>query len=694
MDLWRRASQGHLAEVLGSNFIGRDAMTRRMQYRGDLNVEWASYGPDTKAIAGAFVRGVNAWIAIARARPPEEFVLAGWLPEFWEPEDLLSRADAFVSSGNAPSEVVRARLTAAVGPARADRLLGGSATRSGEIDSAVVTFAIGDALRQVGAPAFFATLAGPMAGSGSNAWAISRNRSASGEPLVAVDPHRPLAHPSSRYLVHLSAPGWKVIGATAPWMPGVAIGHTNGVAWGMTAFDVDTEDLYVERLNPANPHQIEVDGNWRNTTVVTESLWVKGRREPVLVQREYTPHGVVVAVDSEQHLAFTVRWSGSEPGTASELAALGLDRADSASAFRDALQRWRMPAVEVVYAERGGAIGSDVAAFAPVRRDWEGLAPVPGWNGRYEWTGWRTADALRRGSDGAAGYVVSANDSRPRLERLHDVLAQPRALSVDDSKALQQDVRAANAGHLIPLIAQLHAARDDVEGARRTLLGWDRRVAADSAASTLYVSWERAAKRMLVEGRMPMALVDEFLARDGDALVPALVSPSSVWFDGDAVKARDTLLLGALTSAVDELNARGGVDAPDNLWGRLHVTLFAHPLGITDVTRRRFNIGPFPNSGYADTVMSTGGRGLEASVGASFRAVFDAGDWDRSVAQNAPGQSGNPGSAHFRDLAALWAAGQYFPLAFSDDAVQREAESTLTLVPQRSTQNPQQQRSQ
>ncbi len=115
MDLWRRASQGHLAEVLGSNFIGRDAMTRRMQYRGDLNVEWSSYGPDTKAIADAFVRGVNAWIAIARARPPEEFVLAGWLPEFWEPEDLLSRADGFVSSGNALSEVFRARLTAAVG---------------------------------------------------------------------------------------------------------------------------------------------------------------------------------------------------------------------------------------------------------------------------------------------------------------------------------------------------------------------------------------------------------------------------------------------------------------------------------------------------------------------------------------------------------------------------------------------------
>jgi acyl-homoserine lactone acylase PvdQ len=144
---------------------------------------------------------------------------------------------------------------------------------------------------------------------------------------------------------------------------------------------------------------------------------------------------------------------------------------------------------------------------------------------------------------------------------LHDVLAQSRALSVDDSRSLQQDVRAANASHLIPLLAHLHAGRDDVERARRQLVGWDRRVAADSAASTLYVSWERAAKRMLAERRMPMVLIDEFLARDGDALVPALVSPSSVWFDGDAVKARDTLLLGALTSAVDELAARGGVDA-------------------------------------------------------------------------------------------------------------------------------------
>ena len=688
MDLWRRTSQGRLAEVLGSNFIGRDAMTRRMQYRGDLNVEWASYGADTKAIADAFVRGVNRWIAIAQRRPPEEFVLAGWRPEFWQPEDLLSRADAFASSGNALSEVLRARLTAAAGAVEADRLLGAPATRSRELDPAVVTFGVGDALRQVGAPAFFATLAGPVAGSGSNAWAIARSRSATGEPLVAVDPHRPLANPSLRYLVHLSAPGWNVVGATAPWMPGVAIGHNDRLAWGMTAFDVDTQDLYVERLNPDNPHQIDDRGRWRNTTVVTESLWVKGRRDPVVVEREYTPHGVVIAVDSERHLAFTVRWSGFEPGTAAELAAVGLDRAASAVEFRAALERWRMPAVDVVYGERGGAIGSQVAAFAPVRRGWEGMAPVPGWTGQYEWDGWQAVGGFGRGSDTVAGYVASANDSRPRLERLRDVLVQPRTLGLDDARLLQQDVRAANAGHLVPLLARLRAGRDDVERARRELLNWDRRVVADSAASTLYVLWERAVKRRLVERRVPMALLDEFVARDGDALVPALAGPSSLWFDGDVVRARDTLLLDALGSAVDELASRGGLDAADNMWGRLHVALFAHPLAITNDARRRFNVGPFPIAGYADTVMSTAGRDLEASVGASFRAIFDVADWDRSLAQNAPGESGHPGSPHFRDLAMLWAAGQYFPLAFSDAAVRRDAESTLTLVPQRLAEHP------
>ena len=183
LDYLRRKAQGTLAEILGPNFIERDAMTRRMQYVGDLDAEWASYGSDAKAIASAFVRGVNEWVALAQTRPPEEFVLAGWRPEFWTPLDLLNRTDAFVASGDAVDEVARRHFSPVVA----------------------------DAIRRVGTRPF-------LAGSRQAAGIVLEN-------------------PSPRYLVHLHAPGWNVIGATAPWRPGVAVGHNDRVSVLRTCHD-------------------------------------------------------------------------------------------------------------------------------------------------------------------------------------------------------------------------------------------------------------------------------------------------------------------------------------------------------------------------------------------------------------------------------------------------------------------------
>ncbi len=695
MDLWRRSVQGRLSEVFGVNFVGRDAATRRMQYRGDLEAEWASYGPDARAIATAFVRGINAWVAVARERPSQEFTLAGWRPDFWRPEDLLNRTDAFTSSDEALSEVFRARLVASLGATRAAALLPPETMGAmpAGLDPAVVTDAVGDALRGVGTAPFFIGLEAPVSRGdldrsvrlqpdlGSNAWTVSASRSATGAALLAADPHRALANPSLRYLVHLTAPGWNVIGATAPWLPGVVIGHNDRVAWGMTSFRADVQDVYVERLNPANRHQVEDRGQWTNTTVVMEPLWLKGRKEPITIDREYTPHGVIFAVDSEKNLAFTVRWSGAEPGTAGELAGLALDRATSAVEFREALGRWKAPAAEFVYADRDGSIGSQVAARVPVRSGWSGTLPAPGWTGAFEWKGWRSLDELPHEVRPAEGYLASANGNPARTGRLRDVLGSRRTFTLGDFKDLQHDVVAWNAERLVPLIARVRVDREDVRRAQRLLLAWDRKVTADSAAAAIYVTWERTARRMLAEQRLESDLAAELIARAGDLLVPGLTDPSRRWFDGDVLQARDALLGRALTTAVDELRMRAGPADTDWSWGRLHTTTFTHPLAITDAARRRFAIGPFARAGYADTLMSTSGAGFEATTGASFSAIFDLGDWDRSVAQNAPGQSGSPASAHFGDLAKLWAAGEYFPLAFSEAAVQAQAESTLTMVP-------------
>ena len=419
MDLWRRSSQGRLSEVLGPNFIERDAMTRRIQYRGDLAAEWASYGPDAQAIVAAFVRGVNAWVAVARERLPEEFVLAGWQPEPWAPEDLLNRTDAFTASGDALDEIFRARLTAAAGAARARLLLAGDRATEwpAEIDVASVPGLVADAVRRVGTPPFFLGLAAPVTEGTVRGKTDTSNAA------------RKLDHPSPRYLVHLNAPGWNVIGATAPWRPGVAEGHNDRIAWSAEPFDADTQDVVVEKLNPANPRQVDDAGRWVDIDARKDWIAVRGRKTPVDYQRETTRHGVIVASDLARHLAFVLRWSGSEPGAAAELAAAALDRASSAAEFRSALARWKMPARRFTFAGADGRREFQVAALVPIRRGWSGALPVPGWTGTYEWQGWTMPAAAPAASPKPAAASILLASARRHPDRADALLQRLAAAS-------------------------------------------------------------------------------------------------------------------------------------------------------------------------------------------------------------------------------------------------------------------------
>jgi acyl-homoserine lactone acylase PvdQ len=550
MDLWRRSAQGRLSEVLGPNFIERDAMTRRIQYRGDPAADWASYGTDAKAIAGAFVRGVNAWVALARERPPEEFVLAGWKPEPWSADDLLNRTEAFTASGDALDEIFRARLMATVGLARAKALLPGDRAfdAAPEIDVTAVPDLVAEAIRRVGTPPFFLGLAAPVTEG------TVRVKAGTAEGA------RRLEHPSLRYFVHLNAPGWNVIGATAPWRPGVAAGHNDRVAWTAEPIEADTQDVYVEKLNPDNPRQVEDGGRWVDIEARKDWVAVRGRKTPVDFERETTRHGVIVASDRERHLAFAIRWSGSEPGTAAELAATTLDRASSAAEFRSALARWSMPARRMMYADAGGARGSAVAALVPVRRGGSGGVPVAGWTGAAEWSGWTS--------------VLETGATPARAS------AQPPV------------------GQVMLEAVRRHPDRADAILQKLAALSWSR----------------------------------------------------------DSLTAQRAAIVDALADALSERETAPGA-----------AVLFAHPLGVTDAARRRFNLA----------ARAPGG----AATADPLALAFDTADWDRSTAIGAPGQSGSPDSPHFADLAALWSGGKTFPLAFSEGAVQAHAEATLTLKP-------------
>jgi penicillin amidase len=273
MDLWRRAAQGRLSEVLGANFIERDAMTRRLQYHGDLDPEWAAYGEDTRAIAEAFVRGINAAVAIARERTPELFRLAGWQPDVWDAADLLNRTDAF------------------------DREASVEAAETAGLPDAVV-----DAVRRAAVPPFFTGLAAPVAPprdpDASSSASVAGH--AGGEAYGNRPPPRALGNPSPFYLVHLHTPAWNAIGLTPPWRPGIAVGHDASSAW-----DRATPHLV------AHVHAEPLDASGRS---VADTIAVKGRSEPFAYETRVTARGVVIATDRESGRQFSLDWDGFRTG--------------------------------------------------------------------------------------------------------------------------------------------------------------------------------------------------------------------------------------------------------------------------------------------------------------------------------------------------------------------------------------------
>lgn len=712
MDLWRRSTQGRLAEILGPDFVERDRLARLMRYRGDMNAEWTSYAPDTKQIAEHFVKGINAWVEIAKENLPVELELAGYEPEPWKPEDLLSRSEGFTMGGNALAEVFRARLAAAVGLQAATKLLPPeplipvSVPRG--LDLGLIDTRLNDALATIGAPARFAQTKSLTANlervlasleEGSNNWVVSGAKSDTGQPLLANDPHRALDHPSLRYLVHLNAPGWNVIGGVQPYLPGVSIGHNDRIAWGFTVFLTDVQDLYVEKLNPDNPRQYQYRGRWLDMDIRKDRIAVKGRSEPVEVELQYTRHGPAILAEPDKHVAVALRWTGDEPGTTGYLAGLSLDRARNWTEFREALKRHKMPAENFVYADVDGNIGYQAAGLSPMRKNWAGLLPVPGWTGENEWGGWYTLDDLPHDANPKSGFLATANNNvlppgekrvigyewldPARINRIREVLASHEKLSVADFEHLQHDAVAWNAEQLAPLLSRLTADDQDVERGRRLLVDWNKEVLHTSTAASIYVVWEQKLLQRLVAGQVPGVLEAEYLRRGGQILVPVLTHPAAAWFGSNPASGRDKLLVRALADAVAELKAKVGADMGKWTWGSLHAATFRHPLAVDVATIKLFNIGPIPRGGYELTPLSTGGSGFEETIGATFREILDVANWDRSVATSAPGQSGQPGSNHFDDLAKQWGDQQYFPLAFSPLAVASSTEVTLVLTPKR-----------
>jgi penicillin amidase len=672
MEWWRRELEGRLAEVLGPSAFERDRLARLLKYRGPFDdSEWTSYHADGKQILTAYANGINAYITSHADHLPVEFVLTGIKPLPWTAETVVLREPAF---GNATSELRLAMDVAKYGVKEANRRAAPDPWDDLQVpeglDVKLVTDAAIAATRAGGrlprpeiteayrrfAPSQMTRLELPVdtiREPGSNNWVVGGTLSPTGKPIVSNDPHRAVTNPSLRYIVHLSAPGWNVIGATQPPFVGVSMGHNEKLAWGLTITGTDFQDVFIEDLNPANTNEILYNGKPEPLKIVTEEFQVKGEA-PRKVDLKFSRHGPIFYVDETNQKAYALRSIFSEPGTASYLGSLKLDQSQNCKEFIDLAIFWKANSENLICGDVDGHIGFQASALTPNRKGWLGRLPVPG-TGRYEWDGFRSE--LPKEYDPPRGFIATANHNIntkgywppvvfkttntvpfDRITRLQQVLTPAKTFGIDDSRKLQRDVYSLRGAVDQKLFRGWTAREPNVERARDMIAKWDAELTKDSVPAAIYITWRR--------------MVDP-PGGGGDA-ASAAAPPKRAEVEA------------ALQKAIDKLTADLGPDWAQWHYGRVHTQAFPHPILTA------FDL---------PTIERRGGNGAVGADGASYREIIDVSNWDNSLTINTPGQSGQPESPYYGNLLPLWADDQYFPMAFSRALVDQKTVHRLTLEP-------------
>ncbi len=703
MEMNRRIGAGRLSEILGEATLSVDKFQRTMGYYRTVATDYAALSERSQTALTAYAAGVNAWLAEGHTLPPE-FLLLGFEPAPWQPYDSLvwEKMMSWDLGGDYDLELLRQQLVQAVGPERTAQLL-----PPYPADGVNILAASDLVIAPGAADAIFAIdrllerqFARGGRESGSNNWVIGGERTESGSPILADDPHLATSIPAIWYLAEIQGDTIHSIGATFPGLPAIVIGHNEEVAWGVTNVGPDVQDLYVERINPANPNQYEVDGQWQDMAIVEELITVKGEDEPLRWAARSTRHGPLISDVSDTGTPLALRWTALEPGDTTMDAFLGLNYAADWEEFLDAQRLFVTPSQNFVYADRAGNIGYIAPGRIPIRVDGhDGMTPVPGWTSEYEWQGYIPFEELPMTFNPAAGYVATANnrvvgeeyphllsnDWAPpfRAERIVELIEQMSAgaekISVDDNAAIQGDRVSTQTRQLLPFLTGLTGADERQQQAIDLLKAWDGEMALASVPAAIYQAWMMHLERAMFEDDLRTRLFEEMSTRANPLFLENVLADETlavVWCDNVLsipAETCDETALHALDAALDDLTERLGGNMNDWRWEKLHITQYPHnPFSQVSYLKGLFH-RTIANGGDRYTVNVAPVRLAEPYIqthAPGYRHIIDLADLNNSRFVITTGQSGNVLSTHYDDLIRPHRDVEYVPMTFGREHVE------------------------
>ena len=656
MDATRRAMQGRLSELLGESTLPIDARARIMGWRQAAQAQLAALSPEARAVLEAYAEGVNAQLAIGPA--PPEYALFFASPEPWSPEDSLAVSLAMTDTltGGSYMERTRERLAGVLSEAQIGEFLADypefapTSYRGGDLAAALMT------------PTMETT------SPGSNAWVVAGTRTATGRPFLANDPHLPLQAPGPFYLSRLQGPDGPLIGASLPGAPNIVIGRTNALAWGTTTHAVDAEDDVI--LTPAmtvtettETIRVRQFGVLMGTRTISVRRTAEG---PVLDRAWFDLEGLYEGQD------IVLRTIADDPDNGVAEAVYQASKATSVEAYFAALAPWTAPPQNLVVADAQGRIGLISPGRFPQRNAegvWVGEIPERILSADPVEGFFATANNLQTPRDFV--YPMPGGHDPYRVTRITDVLAADGSVTLSDMQALQLDQQSVLAVRLLSILAQATPQTPEGQAMQARLAAWDGVARADAVEPTLFAYWTRAIGEKLYADELGGALFARFQG-PRDVFIDGVLTGtlSSQWCDDIATAGVVETCAGIAGAAFDAaaaaLAAERGSAESGWTWGDVHAARFAHPV----LSRLPF-IGddfvvftPFGgNSTTVNVARNWHERPAYNTVhAAGLRMIIDFSDLDGSLFVMAPGQSGHPRSAHFRDLAALWGSGEYFQI--------------------------------
>ncbi|MDT7687695.1 MAG: penicillin amidase [Acidobacteriota bacterium] len=726
MDLLRRTARGELSEIFGKSVLEEDKRRRTYGFAQVAEASAAEADPHSRAVMEAYARGVNAYIdSLDEQSLPLEFQLIGYRPRHWTPADSAAVGKNFAEALSTTWQVDITRAAFQDIPAaRRDTLfpemspldlpMVGSDTETKKTPAPVIRRSSLPSRGAVSAEvlAELATIQEATARSlarvgfyaedlaASNNWVVSGKRTASGKPLLANDPHLAPSAPSIWYMVHLSAPGVRVAGVTAPGGPGVIIGHNERIAWGLTNLGPDVQDVYREKFNAQNPRRYQTPTGWRDAEVRHEEIKVRKSltapdTEVVPFDVTVTRHGPIVLQKNGE--AYALRWTALSPASSEFSAFYKLNRARNWREFQDALKDYGGATQNFIYADVEGHIGYYGAGQIPIRRTGDGSLPYDGSKDEGEWQGFIPFDELPHVFDPPSGIIVTANNrivgtsythflthlwaAPTRARRIYDMLNARQRLTAEDFRAVQGDAytisgatfarETAKVAHEAGLDAKDEKWRETV----RLFESWDGQLTPDSRAARLAVEMSGVFRQKILDAALGAERVKETRWGGSATFFDRVIQERQrEWLPKEYASYAE-LLDAAHREARASLAKQLGADETQWTWGRLQVR-FPHPIASVPIVGAPFQIAPFPQKG---------GGGLFASpnVGAavSMRLIADASDWDKTQQGIALGESGDPRSPHWQDQLSDWRAATPRVFPFTNAAVTRAARATQTLVP-------------